>query len=330
MSGWIRACAMSETAVRPPLADASATRGRASPTYQAWRRFRQNRAAVVGGVLLAGLVLGVLVGPMGSPYAPDAFAGGQFEAPSWRHWAGTDVHGRDLFTRVLVGARLSLAVGAVGTAVSLVIGVLWGAVAGYVGGRVDGWMMRTVDGLYAMPTLVFVIVVVTVLNGFVAQWEGAGGTAVPAVWVRTVGLLLGIAAVSWLTMARIVRGEVLSLRTRPFVEASRVLGAGIGRIVLRHLLPNVSGVVIVYLALTVPTVMLYESFLSFLGLGIQPPQASLGSLIAEGATQINPIRIYWWMIVAPAGTLVTLLLALNFVAEGLRDALDPQTKPPGT
>jgi oligopeptide transport system permease protein len=227
---------------------------------------------------------------------------------------------------VLHGARLSLLVGLVGTAVSLVIGVTWGAVAGYAGGRLDGVLMRTVDVLYAMPTLVFVIVVVTVLNGWIARGEAVGGWEIPAAWVRMVGLFVGIGAVSWLTMARIVRGEVLSLRTRPFVEASRALGATPGRILFRHILPNVSGVIIAYLALTVPGVMLYESFLSFLGLGVQPPQASLGSLIAEGAAQINPIRTYWWMVLFPGGSLLGLLLALNFAGDGLRDAFDPRAR----
>jgi ABC-type dipeptide/oligopeptide/nickel transport system permease subunit len=295
-----------------------------SPRRLAWQRFRRNRAAFHSGWLLVGLVTLVLLGPWFSPYAPEAFTGGQFEPPSWTHWCGTDVHGRDLLTRVLHGARVSLLVGLVGTAVSLVIGVTWGAVAGYAGGRVDGILMRTVDVLYAMPTLVFVIVVVTVLNGWIARWESAGGWVVPASWVRLTGLFVGIGAVSWLTMSRIVRGEVRSLRTRPFVEASRALGATPARILFRHILPNVSGVIIAYLALTVPGVMLYESFLSFLGLGIQPPHASLGSLIAEGAAQINPIRIYWWMVLSPSAALLSFLLALNFVGDGLRDAMDPR------
>jgi peptide/nickel transport system permease protein/oligopeptide transport system permease protein len=289
----------------------------------AWLRFRRHRAAWLAAWFLALATTVVLVGPWLSPYAADAFAGGQFETPSWQHWFGTDVHGRDLLTRVLHGARLSLVVGAVGTAISLLIGVLWGAVAGYAGGRVDSVLMRTVDVLYAMPTLVFVIVIVTALNGVLARWE-AVGAPVNVTQARLVGLLLGIGAVSWLTMARIVRGEVLSLRARPFVEASRVLGACPARILFRHILPNLAGVVIVYLALTVPAVVLYESFLSFLGLGIQPPAASLGTLIAEGAVQINPLRIYWWLIVFPAGALAAALLALNLVGDGLRDAFDPQ------
>lgn len=269
------------------------------------------------------MALAALVGPWISPYAPNAFVGEPFEPPTLRHWLGTDAHGRDLLTRVLVGARLSLAVGWVGALVSLVIGVLWGAVAGYAGGRLDAVMMRTVDMLYALPTLVFVMVLVTALNGLLARWEAAGVPVNPAP-ARLAGLLLGLGAVSWLTMARIVRGEVLSLRTRPFVEAARVLGAGPGWIVRRHLLPNLAGVVIAYLALTVPAVVLYESFLSFLGLGIQPPAASLGTLLAEGAAQINPLRIYWWLVVSPAGTLALALLALNLVGDGLREALDPQ------
>lgn len=294
-----------------------------SPAARAWRRFRRHRAAVWAAWGLGAMILAALLGPWLCPYAPDAFVGGQFEPPSGQHWLGTDVHGRDLLARVLVGARLSLGVGLVGAVLSLVIGVLWGAVAGYAGGRLDGLMMRTVDVLYAMPTLVFVIVIVTGLNGLLAKWEAAGVPVDPG-RARLAGLLLGIGSVSWLTMARIVRGEVLSLRTRPFVEAARVLGAGPGRILRQHLLPNLAGVVIVYLALTVPAVVLYESFLSFLGLGIQPPAASLGTLIAEGAAQINPLRIYWWLVVFPAGALAAALLALNLVGDGLRDALDPR------
>jgi peptide/nickel transport system permease protein/oligopeptide transport system permease protein len=296
------------------------------PLRRAWLRFRRNRVAWFSACLLASLVTLALVGPFLSAYAPQAFAGAQFEAPSLRHWFGTDVHGRDVLTRVLHGARLSLFVGLVGTAVSLGIGVLWGAVAGYAGGRIDALLMRTVDVLYALPALVFVIVVVTALNGLLTRWEAAG-VPVDATLARGAGLLLGIGAVSWLTMARIVRGEVLSLRTRPFVEASRGLGASPARVLVTHILPNLAGVVIVYLALTVPAVILYESFLSYLGLGIQPPAASLGSLIAEGAAQINPLRVYWWLIVFPAGTLALALLALNFVGDGLRDAFDPRAEP---
>lgn len=294
-----------------------------SPNRRAWERFRQQRVAWSAAWVLAGAIAIAVLGPVLSPYAPEAFTGGQFEAPSWQHWFGTDVHGRDVFTRVLHGARLSLAVGLVGAGISLVIGVLWGAVAGYLGGRADGVMMRTVDVLYTMPTLVFVIVVVTALNGLLARWETSGVPVNPTA-ARVAGLLLGIGAVSWLTMARIVRGEVLSLRTRAFVEASRALGAGHANILRRHILPNLIGVVVVYLALTVPAVVLYESFLSYLGLGIQPPAASLGTLIAEGAVQVNPLRIYWWLIVFPAGSLALALLALNLVGDGLRDALDPR------
>jgi ABC-type dipeptide/oligopeptide/nickel transport system permease subunit len=205
-------------------------------------------------------------------------------------------------------------VGIVGAVVSLFIGVLWGAVAGYCGGRWDGLMMRFVDILYSMPSIVFVIVLITVLNGIFGK--------LPI--VQFIGLFVGLGAVSWLTMARIVRGQVLTLRNRPFVDASRALGASHARILLRHILPNTYGVIIVYLTLTIPSIILYESFLSYLGLGVQPPQASLGSLIASGAAQINSIRIYWWLIVFPGATLALTLLALNFVGDGLRDAWDPR------
>ncbi|HOK77733.1 MAG TPA: ABC transporter permease, partial [Verrucomicrobiota bacterium] len=276
---------------------------------RAWDRFRANRAAVVSAWFIVLVALLTFFGPFALPYEPNDISDLQFAAPSLSHWLGTDVHGRDMLARVLYGTRISLMVGAVGAGVSLVIGALWGAVAGYVGGRIDGIMMRVVDILYSLPSIIFVIVLITALNGLVERWQAMGLSAESAQTIQLIGLFGGLGLVSWLTMARIVRGQVLSLRNQPFVEASRALGAGHLHILGRHILPNVAGVIIVYLALTVPSVVLYESFLSYLGLGIQPPQASLGSLIAEGASQINPIRTYWWLIVFPACTLAGTLLA---------------------
>jgi oligopeptide transport system permease protein len=295
-----------------------------SPGRLAWQRFKRNRPAVVSLVFLLGIITLIFLGPVFSPYDPDAISDTQFQPPHAQHWFGTDVHGRDLLTRICFGARISLLVGAVGAAVSLIIGVSWGLVAGYLGGRVDAVLMRVVDILYALPSIVFVIVLITTLEeGFkrsLTSWFGAD----PGAATRLVFLFVGLGAVSWLNMARIVRGQVLSLRYRSFVEASRALGAGHVRILWHHILPNVFGVVMVYLTLTVPAVVLYESFLSYLGLGIQPPMASWGSLIAEGAQQLNPVRICWWLLVFPAATLVSTLLALNFLGDGLRDALDPR------
>ena len=282
-------------------------------------------------VLLVGLwPLGLeIVGASGAKgaalarvYAPDHLSDAQFVPPDAQHWLGTDGHGRDVFSRVLYGAQISLLVGVVGAGVSLVIGVLWGAIAGYAGGRLDSVMMRTVDVLYSLPSIIFVIVLLTTLGELLKQSHFVQQSPAVARHFRVLLLLVGLGAVSWLTMARIVRGQVLSLRTRPFVEASRALGAGPLWILGRHIIPNVLGVAIVYLTLTVPAIILYESFLSFLGLGIQPPMASWGSLIAEGASQINPIRIYWWLIVFPGAVLVITLLALNFLGDGLRDAWD--------
>ena len=296
-----------------------------TPNQRAWLRLRRNTPAVVSAAFLLLMLLLALAVPALSPHAADQGSDAQFAAPGATHWFGTDVHGRDLFTRVFAGARISLLVGAVGTGVSLVIGVCWGLVAGYLGGRVDGLMMRFVDVLYSLPSIIFVIVLITTLEEFFKKLLGqfspglAGGT-------RLLFLFVGLGAVSWLTMARIVRGQVLSLRDRPFVLASRSLGAGHARILFRHILPNVTGVVIVYLTLTVPGIVLYESFLSYLGLGIQPPQASLGTLIAEGAAQINPIRVYWWLVACPGSVLALTLLALNFLGDGLRDALDPRAE----
>jgi len=266
----------------------------------------------------------IFLWPVLSPYNPDALSDAQFQGPSLRHWCGTDVHGRDLLARLMSGARISLLVGAVGAGVSLIIGVAWGAIAGYVGGRLDGAMMRVVDVLYSLPSIVFVIVLITTLEDFVKKILPTGFLTATGLSVRLVLLFVGLGAISWLTMARIVRGQVLTLRTRNFVDASRALGASHARILWHHILPNIYGIIIVYLTLTVPAVILYESFLSYLGLGIQPPMASWGSLIAEGADQLNPIRIYWWLIVFPGAALVTALLALNFVGDGLRDAFDPR------
>lgn len=295
-----------------------------TPNQRAWERFKRNRPAVFSLIFIAALLVGILIWPMFAPYKPDQMAATQFQPPDGKHWFGTDVHGFDLMTRVMFGARISLMVGLVGATVALVIGVTWGAVAGYLGGRLDSWMMRVVDILYALPAIVFVIVLITVLDTHVKQWivDQFGSSA--GRYTRTAFLFVGLGAVSWLTMARIVRGQVLTLRGRQFVDASRALGANNSRIILHHILPNVLGVIITYVTMTVPAIILYESFLSYLGLGIQPPMASWGSLIAEGASQLNPIRVYWWLLVFPAMALVSTLLALNFVGDGLRDAFDPR------
>ncbi len=293
-----------------------------SPNRRAWQRFRRNRLALASAWFLFAIITLITLWPLVTTQNPDALSDAQFRPPSTAHWFGTDVHGRDVFARVVYGARISLLVGLVGAGVSLVIGVSWGALAGYLGGRVDSAMMRVVDILYSLPSIIFVIVLITTLEGAFKNWLEHAGSATLVKSARLLFLFVGLGAVSWLTMARIVRGQVLSLRSRQFVEASRVLGAGPFWILRRHIIPNVLGVVIVYLTLTVPAIILYESFLSYLGLGIQPPMASWGSLISEGADQINPIRIYWWLIVFPGGVMVTTLLALNFLGDGLRDAWD--------
>jgi len=302
-----------------------------SPGQRAWRRFQKNRAAVLSTwylVLLLAVIVAwpVLLKISGAAFAqlhnPDQLSDAQFTPPSAQHWFGTDLHGRDLFSRVLFGAQISLLVGVGGAGVSLVIGVLWGAIAGYVGGRVDAILMRIVDVLYSLPSIIFVIVLITTLGELLKQSHFIQNSPALAGALRVTLLFVGLGAVSWLTMARIVRGQVLSLRTRAFVEASRALGAKPHWILARHIIPNIFGVVITYLALTMPAIILYESFLSYLGLGVQAPMASWGTLISEGVSSINPIRIYWWLIAFPGGVLVATLLALNFLGDGLRDAWD--------
>jgi peptide/nickel transport system permease protein/oligopeptide transport system permease protein len=302
-----------------------------SPGQQAWRRFKRNRPAVLSAWYLVvltlafvfwPLVLIVIGGTFGHDHNPDQVSNLQFAPPSLQHWFGTDVHGRDMFSRVLYGAQISLLVAIFGTLVSLVIGVLWGAVAGYAGGRTDSLLMRIVDILYSLPSVIFVIVLITTLGALLkkSHWVAASPALGSAVQVAL--LFVGLGSISWLTMSRIVRGQVLSLRTRAFVEASRTLGAGPAWVLSKHIIPNIFGVVITYLALTMPSIVLYESFLSYLGLGVQAPMASWGTLLAEGVGQINPIRIYWWLIVFPGGVMVLTLLALNFLGDGLRDAWD--------
>jgi ABC-type dipeptide/oligopeptide/nickel transport system permease subunit len=302
-----------------------------SPGLRAWLRFKRNRSAVLGAWYLAFLLVVVIAWPIflkisPSDFAqlhnPDQLSDAQFSPPGASHWFGTDKHGRDVFSRVVFGAQISLLVGVVGALVSLVIGVLWGAIAGFVGGKTDGVMMRIVDLLYSLPTIIFVGVLVMEFSALLKQSPFIGRSPVLAGELRVLLLFVGLGAISWLTMARIVRGQVLSLRARAFVEASRALGARPHWILAHHIIPNIFGVVITYLALTIPAIILYESFLSYLGLGIQPPMTSWGTLIAEGVGQINAIRIYWWLIIFPGGILVTTLLALNFVGDGLRDAWD--------
>jgi len=268
----------------------------------AWRRLKKNRLALFGLGVLGLFVASALLTPWIAPYAYDAQnldLGAT--PPSAQHWLGTDIFGRDLLTQIMYGGRISLAVGFVATAVALVIGVTWGAVAGYVGGRADAVMMRIVDILYALPFMIFIVLLMVVFGR------------------NLLLLFLAIGAVEWLTMARIMRGQVQALRKQEFVEAAISLGLSPMTIIRRHLVPNALGPIIVYTTLTIPSVMLLEAFLSFLGLGIQPPKTSWGLLISYGAETMEE---YPWLLIFPGLALTTTLFALNFLGDGLRDALD--------
>ena len=283
------------------MAEPGAMRISTSPRQDAWRRLKKNKAAMFGLAVLAVLVVLSLLAPWITPYsysAQDLELGPS--PPSPEHWLGSDLFGRDLLTRMLYGSRISLAVGFIATAVALFIGVSWGATAGYLGGRVDTIMMRIVDVLYALPFTIFIILLMVVFGS------------------NIILLFLAIGAVEWLTMARIVRGQVLHVKQKDFVEAAVSLGLSRFQIIRKHVIPNIMGTVIVYATLTVPNVILLESFLSFLGLGIQPPQSSWGLLISYG---VETMEEYPWLLIFPATVLSVTLFSLNFLGDGLRDAL---------
>lgn len=267
-----------------------------------WARLSRNRMAIFGLVTTLLLALLSIAGPWFSPYGyEDQLLSLGATPPSSAHWLGTDILGRDLLTRMLYGGRISLSVGLLATGVSLVIGVLYGAIAGYVGGRLDAVMMRFVELIYAIPFTIFVILLMVVFGR------------------QFILLFVAIGAVEWLTMARIVRAQVMAVKRQEFIEAAQALGLRKRRILLRHLIPNALGPILVYATLTVPMVMLLEAFLSFLGLGVPPPMSSWGVLIKEGA---EAMREYPWLLVFPGGVFALTLFSLNFLGDGLRDALD--------
>jgi len=283
------------------------------------RRLFRNKAAVVGMAILAIIATMAVLAPLLSPYAYDAIDYSLVScSPAWwpgedvfcrvpdgSHLFGTDSVGRDLFIRTLYGARVSLAVGLVATSVSLLIGVIYGAAAGFIGGRLDEVMMRFVDVLYSLPFIFFVIILMVVFDR------------------NFILMFVAIGAVEWLTMARIVRGQTLSIKQKEFIEAARAAGVGTFSIIRRHVIPNVVGPVIIYVTLTIPAVILAESFLSFLGLGVQEPLTSWGVLISEGA---NEMEVAPWMLIFPAVFMAITLFCFNFIGDGLRDALDPKDR----
>lgn len=273
------------------------------------RRFMRNRAAMVSLAILSLISLLVIFGPMLSQYAfddTDWYA--LHSAPSLgenAHYFGTDSLGRDLYTRTLIGGRISLMVGVLGALVAVIIGTLYGATSGFIGGRTDRIMMRVLEILYSIPFMFFVIVLVTIFG-------------------RNIMLIfIAIGAISWLDMARIVRGQTLSLRNKEFIEAAHVCGVSQWRIITRHIVPNVLGIVMVYATLLVPSMILTESFLSFLGLGVQEPMTSWGALLHEGA---QTMEIAIWQLLFPAGFMVMTLFCFNYIGDGLRDALDPKDR----
>ena len=288
-------------------ADDFATPAPTSLGRDALKRLRRNRAAVGAGMFLLGITIAAFAAPwlpgLQDPTLQNLKLGAV--PPSLAHWFGTDELGRDALARVLWGGRISLLIGFVGTLVSLVVGVTYGAVSGFKGGRTDEAMMRVVDVLYSLPYIFLVILLLVFFSKSIIM------------------MFVALGLVQWLTMARIVRGQVLSLKTQTFVEAARALGANDVGIIFRHIVPNTLGPVIVYATLTVPAVILQEAFLSFLGLGVQPPAASWGTLVSDGA---KVLALFPWLVIFPGAALSATLLCFNFLGDGLRDALDPQDR----
>lgn len=276
-----------------------------SLTQDAIQRLRQNKMAMAGLWILIIMIVLSLLTPWIAPYSYEEqnLALGA-SPPSWQHWLGTDSLGRDQLTRILYGSRISLMVGFIATAVALTIGVLWGAIAGFIGGKLDAVMMRIVDVLYALPFTIFIVLLTVIFGSSMLL------------------LFLAIGAVEWLTMARIVRSQVLTIRRQEFVDAAVSMGLSPWQIIRRHIIPNTLGPIIVYTTLTIPSVILLESFLSFLGLGIQPPASSWGSLISSG---VETMEEYPWLLIFPGLALTLTLFSLNFLGDGLRDALDPRS-----
>jgi oligopeptide transport system permease protein len=296
----------------------------------AWKRLLKNKLAVLGMVVVSIIILSALIGPpaikrsTGFTYdyqPPDKSLLKSFP-PSVKHPMGTDVAGRDILARVLVGGRISLLVGLISTIVSLIIGISYGATAGYLGGKVDNIMMRVVDTIYAIPYMLIVIVLLAFFSGNSGIIKFFSSLTNPQV-AQLMLLFFALGAVSWLTLARIVRGQVMSLKNQEFVQAAKATGVSTPRIIFRHLVPNTLGPVIVYATLTIPSVMLQEAFLSFLGLGVQAPLSSWGSLAADG---IQTLAFFPWQLVFPGVTMALTLFSLNFLGDGLRDALDPQMR----
>ena len=306
----------------------------ASLWKDAWKRLLKNKLAVFGLAVVALMTIAVIIGPAiikwttGYTYdfiPPDGDYIKSFP-PSLQHPMGTDDSGRDILARVLQGGRISLMVGVISTIVSLIVGVSYGATAGYLGGRVDNFMMRLVDIIYAIPYILIVIVLLSVFGGpNTPQWIQSisnslgGGQGLSQIIL----LFFALGLVSWLTMARVVRGQILSLKNQDFVMAARATGVSTPSIIFRHLVPNALGPVIIYATLTIPSVMLSEAFLSFLGIGVQAPFASWGSLASDG---IKNISVFPWQLIFPGVTMALTLFSLNFLGDGLRDALDPQTR----
>jgi len=292
----------------------------------AWRRLRKNPVAIIAFAVLVFIAASAIFGPFIHGVDVRATSSEQFAPPSALHLFGTDVNGRDVFARVLDGARVSLLVGLSGALVSFFIGTTYGMISGYSGGKIDALMMRFVEILYAIPRLIIIIIATFVFDPKLKQAVAHVADGALVGYTRIIILVLALGLIEWLTMARIVRGQVLSLKAQQFVLAARALGQSHVKIIIRHLLPNLVGIVVIYLTLTIPAVILDESFLSFLGLGIQAPQASWGSLLNDGAQAINPVKSYWWLLFFPALVMSVTLLALNFLGDALRDALDPRAR----